>query len=131
VRGTFGFVATAGACAIAVGLGIITATVLGVDAFRSTQGPDRTPALYLLFGGTLTGVLLAAGTAWWLLGPIQSAYRRGGLAMVCGFATVLAMLVCIPIHQLFGRSGLLVLLAGCALASAVLGRGARRLRTGA
>jgi cation transporter-like permease len=108
---------------------VITATVLGVDALRSGQ-PDRlNPALYLLFGGTVGGILAAAGTAWWLLGPIESTYRRGGLAMVCGFATVLLMLICIPVHQFLGRSGLFALLAVCLVAGALLARRARRLGT--
>ena len=47
--------------------------------------------------------------------------------MVSGFATVLLMLVCIPINQLLGRPGLLVLLGVCVLAAALLTRRARRL----
>jgi hypothetical protein len=131
VRSTFGFVAAVGACAIAAGLVLISATVLGVDALRSGQNPDRTLLFCLLVGGTLGGILTAAAAAWWLLGPIQSTYRRGGLAMVCGFATVLVMLICIPLYQLVGRSGLLALLGGSAIASALLGYQARRLGAGA
>jgi hypothetical protein len=110
---------------------IISATVLGVDAVRSGPNPDRTLLFYLIVGGTLSGILAAAAAAWWLLGPIQSTYRRGGLAMVCGFATVLVMLVCIPLYQLLGRSGLILLLAASAIASALLGHQARRLGAGA
>jgi hypothetical protein len=125
--GTFGFVAAVEACAVTVGLVIITASVLGVDALRSGQPAGPNSALYLLFGGTFAGILAAAGTAWWLLGPIQSTYRRGGLAMVSGFATVLLMLICIPVHQFFGRAGLLALLAVSTVAAALLARRARRL----
>jgi hypothetical protein len=49
--------------------------------------------------------------------------------MVCGFATVLLMLVCIPVHQLLGRTGLLGLFALCTVAAALLARHARRLGT--
>jgi hypothetical protein len=129
--GTFGFIAAVGACSVSLGLVIISATVLGVDALRSSQTPDRTLLFYLLVGGTLSGILAAAVAAWWLLGPIQSTYRRGGLAMVSGFATVLLMLVCIPLYQLSGRSGLLFLLGASAIASGLLGRQARRLGAGA
>jgi hypothetical protein len=129
--GTFGFIAAGGACAVSLGLVMISATVLGVDALRSTPNPDRTLLFYLLVGGTLSGILVAAAAAWWLLGPIQSTYRRGGLAMVCGFATVLVMLVSIPLYQLLGRSGLILLLAASAIASALLGRQAHRLGAGA
>jgi Na+/H+ antiporter NhaC len=126
--GTFGFVAAVGACAVSLGLVVITATVLGVDALRSGQS-GLNLALYLLFGGTLGGILAAAGMAWWLLGPIESTYRRGGLAIVCGFATVLLMLICIPVHQFLGRSGLFALMAMCTVAAALLARRARRVGT--
>jgi hypothetical protein len=127
VSGTFGFIAAVGASAVSIGLVVITATVLGVDALRSGQPDDLSPALYLLFGGTLCGILAAGSTAWWLLGPIESTYRRGGLAMVCGFATVLLMLICIPVHQLLGRTGLFALLAIGTVAAALLARRARHL----
>lgn len=128
--GTFGFVATAGACAVALGLVVITATVLAVDLLKAGREASLNPALYVLFGGTLVGVLAAAAMAWWLLGPIASAYRRGGLAIVCGFATVVLMLVCIPVHQLWGRPGLLGLAAVCLLIATLLGRRVRRLVLG-
>jgi hypothetical protein len=127
VKGTFGFVALVEACAVSFGLMIITRTVIGVDAMRAHADSGLNPALYLLFAGTLGGVLGAAGVAWWLFGPIISTYRRGGLAMVSGFATVLLMLICIPVHQLLGRSGLVVLFSLCLLAALLLGRQARRL----
>jgi hypothetical protein len=125
--GTFGFIAAVAAGAVSVGLVIISATVFGVDVLRSGGPANINSALYLLFGGTVTGILAAAFTAWWLLGPIDSTYRRGGLAMVCGFATVLLMLICIPVHQLTGRAGLIGLTALSAVAAVLLGRRARRL----
>jgi hypothetical protein len=128
-RGVFGFIAAMAACAVLLGLVVITASVLAVDALGLRGAPNPNPALYLIFGGTFAGIAVAAGAAWWLLGPIQSTYRRGGLALVCGFATVLAMLICIPIHQLVGRPGLIALLIVCVLGSAFLARRARRLGT--
>ena len=125
--GTFGFVAMAGAAGISAGLLIIAGTVLGVTAVRTDQ--DLRPAFYLLTGGTLAGVVAAAATVWWLLGPVQSTYRRGGLAMVAGFATVLTMLICMPIYQLLGSAGLLGLIALSAVTSLLLVRRARRLGT--
>ena len=107
---------------------VVTATVLLVDALRGeAQQENLTLRLYLLFGGTLSGVVLAGWAAWRLLGPIASDYRRGGLAMVSGFATVLLMLICIPINQLLGRTGLILLLTLSAIAATLLGRRARRL----
>lgn len=120
--------ATVAACALSAGLTVVTATVLLVDALRGGEYPENlTLRLYLLFGGTLSGVLMAAWAAWRLLQPIASTYRRGGLAMVSGFATVLLMLVCIPVNQLLGRSGLVALLALSATASILLAKRARRL----
>jgi len=125
-------VATVAACALSAGLTVVTATVLLVDALRGGEYPENlTLRLYLLFGGTLTGVLMAAWAAWRLLQPIASTYRRGGLAMVSGFATVLLMLVCIPVNQLLGRSGLVALLALSATAAILLAKRARRLGAGA
>jgi hypothetical protein len=119
------------AAAVSSGLVLITATVLGVDALRSGENPNLNQALYLLFGGTLGGILLAAAAAWWLLQPIGSTYRRGGLAIVCGFATVLLMLISIPVHQLAGRPGLFALLGMYGGTALLLGRRARRLGAGA
>ncbi len=111
---------------------VITATVLLVDALGNRASPESlAPRLYIVFGGTLVGILTSAWVAWSLLGPIASDYRRGGLAMVSGFATVLFMLVCIPINQLLGRSGLIGLLALSVLSAVLLGRRARRLRASA
>jgi Na+/H+ antiporter NhaC len=124
---TFGFIAAVGAAAVSIGLGVITATVLGVDALRSGQAAGVNSVLYLLFGGTLGGILAATGTAWWLLGPVESTYRRGGLAMVSGFATVLLMLICIPVHQFLGRTGLFALLGISMMTAALLARRVRRL----
>lgn len=123
-----GFLAAALACAVSAGLLVVTATVLLVETLRGGAQPESlTLRLYLLFGGTLGGVLIAAGAAWRLLGPIESVYRRGGLAMVSGFSTVLLMLICIPVNQLLGRTGLIILLVLSAIAAALLGRRARRL----
>jgi hypothetical protein len=126
-----GFVAAVLACAVSVGLGVITATVLGVDALRNERGPvDAGLSFYLLVGGTLSGILAAAWAAWRLLAPVESAYRRGALSMVCGFATVLLMLICIPVNQVLGRTGLLLLLGLSGLAAMTFARRARRLGAG-
>ena len=113
---------------VAFGLAVVSLTVLGVDFLR-TQTPAATPQagapLYLLFFGTLTGLVVAGLLAWRLLAPILSLYRRGGLSVVSGLATVLAMLLCIPVHQLAGRVGLATLAVLAALASLLRARRAR------
>jgi hypothetical protein len=105
-----------------------TATVLLVDVLKADTSTDNlTLRLYLLFAGTVGGIVIAAGAAWRLLHPIPSLYRRGGLAMVSGFATVLLMLVCIPINQRFGQPGLLATLGVSGIAAALLALRTRRL----
>lgn len=120
--------AAALAGAIAIGLVVVTATVLLVDLLKAGAHADNlTLRLYLLFGGTVGGIMAAAGAAWRLLQPIPSLYRRGGLAIVSGFATVLLMLVCIPIHRTFGQSGLVVTMGLSGIAAAALAVRSRRL----
>jgi hypothetical protein len=125
---TIGFLAAALGGAIAIGLVVVTATVLVVDMLKSgAYRGNLTLRLYLLFGGTVGGIVAAAGAAWHLLQPIPSLYRRGGLAIVSGFATVLLMLVCIPIHQIFGQTGLFVTMGLSGIAAALLAVRTRRL----
>ena len=126
-EGTFGFVAAAGSGGVSAGLVVVIATVLTVDALRPPDQSDRTLLLYLLSGGTLAGILVAAAIAWTLLEPVQSTYRRGGLAMVAGFATAVVMLICIPVYQLLGRAGLAGLLVLSAGVSILSWRRARRV----
>jgi hypothetical protein len=130
--GPFAFVATSMVCAVSLGLLIITATVLGVDALRSQSGASNVDrSFYLLVGGTLGGIFLAGYASWRLLDLIPSTYRRGGLSLVCGFATVVLMLICIPVHQLLGRTGLYLLLGVCGVVAALLGRRATSARMSA
>ena len=124
-RGPLGFVAMAVLCAVSFGLLVITMTVLGVDVLRASQGDNLDLTFSLLVVGTLSGILLASFSAWRLLAPL-SAYRRGGFSIVAGFATVLLMLICIPVNQLFGRPGLVLLLFLFGLAAWGLSRSLRR-----
>jgi hypothetical protein len=127
VSGPFAFVVAVVGSGASVGLALITATVLAVDSLRSPGSAVRPDAsFYLLVGGTLAGLFLAAFTCWRLLAPVGSAYRRGALSIVCSFATVLLMLVCIPVHQSLGRLGLLCLLVLSSLTAALLAHRARR-----
>ncbi len=125
-----GLAAKAVGSAVALGLAVVTATTLAVDALRPSSGgaPDLGAPFQLLLWGTLGGIAIAGVVAWRLLAPLPSAYRRGGLSLVSAFATVIAMLVCIPVNQTLGRPGLVALIALSLAISALL---ARRARTAA
>ncbi len=125
--GTLGYLAAAFACAVSTGLTVITGTVLVADALRS-RSADQELRFYLIAAGTLGGLALAGFVGWKLLEPITSTYRRGGLALVAAFATVVLMLICAAAFELFGRAGLLGLLVLSATASAWLTLQTRRLR---
>ncbi|MFL5546664.1 MAG: hypothetical protein ACJ8AQ_03810 [Gemmatimonadales bacterium] len=131
MNGPFAFVVSGVGAGALVGLAIISGIVLGVDWLRSgSQTPQLNASFYLLVVGTLAGILAAAFSAWRLLAPVGSVYRRGALSIVCSFATVLLMLVCIPVHQLLGRIGLLGLILISGLIAALLAHRTRRLATG-
>lgn len=124
------FLAAALASAVSAGLTAITATVLLADALRGRNGSANLEfRFYLIAAGTLAGLVLAGFVAWQLLKPVSSAYRRGGLAMVAAFATVILMLICTAVFEFFGRTGLLALLAISALTSTLLAFQTRRLKS--
>jgi hypothetical protein len=131
VNGPLAFVVSGVGAGALAGLAIISGIVLGVDSLRSgSQAPQVNASFYLLVIGTLAGILAAAFFAWRLLRPVGSLYRRGALSIVCAFATVLLMLVCIPVHQLLGRIGLLCLIVISSLTAALLAHRAKRLAVG-
>lgn len=122
--------ATSVGAGLSAGLALIGATVAALSASRpppGTVGPALGTPLYLLAAGTLGGLVLAGVIAWRLLEPIHSTYRRGGLALVSAFATVLGMQVYPLLDAALGAPALLataVVAAGVAL---LLFRRARRL----
>ena len=131
MNGPFAFVVSGVGAGALIGLAIISGIVLGVDSLRSgSQAPQLNTSFYLLVIGTLVGLFAAGFSAWRLLAPVGSVYRRGALSIVCSFATVLLMLICIPVHQLLGRPGLLGLILISSLIAALLAHRARRLTIG-
>jgi len=115
---------------LSAGLALVGATVAALDAVRPPPGtadPALGAPLYLLAAGTLGGVVLAGVVAWRLLAPLDSTYRRGGLALVSAFATVPVMLLYQPLDAAFGTPALLAAAALAAGAAWLLSRLARRI----
>lgn len=123
-------VAAALGAGLSAGLALVGVTVAAIAALRPPAGstePSLGAPLYLLVLGTLGGLCLAGVVAWRLLAPLESTYRRGGLALVSAFATVVVMQLYRPLDAAFGVPALL---AAATLAGAlawILARRARRL----
>jgi hypothetical protein len=124
-----GLAAASAGAGMAAGLAVISSTVVAVGMIRgpSAGTPDLGAPLALLLAGTFGGLLLAGIITWQLLARIASTYRRGGLALVSSFATVILMLVTMPLNQAAGRAGLLGLAAAAAGIGLLLAKRARRL----
>jgi hypothetical protein len=109
--------------AVLLGTAVALFVLWGVRLLVAGAAPSDVPvgggpALVLLLGGTLLALLASAGTAWVCLTPIDSYYRRGGLALVCAFATFVMSVLAAPLHHFFGQGALLGV-AGGALAGAL------------
>ena len=125
--------ATALGAGLSAGLAVVGATVAALDAMRPAPGAGDAAVgapLYLLAAGTLGGLVLAGVVTWRLLAPLDSTYRRGGLALVSAFATVPAMLVYPPLDAVLGTPALLAAAALAAVAFLLLSRRARRMAAG-
>jgi hypothetical protein len=123
-------VATALGAGLSAGLALVGATVAATAALRPPPGttePALGAPLYLLLFGTLGGLVLAGVVAWRLLRPLQSTYRRGGLALVSAFATVVLMQIYRPLDAAFGVPALLVAAALAGVLALLLAWRARRM----
>jgi len=107
--------------AVLLGTGTIAVVLWKVRALQS-GGPATPPGQFgppgiLLALASVGGPAGAAFAAYALMSPIKSYYRRGGLAIVAGFATVaLALSTTVPIDHFYGPTALLGLAAFCAVA---------------
>jgi hypothetical protein len=122
------------AAAIALGTAIAALTLFGVQAMLAGTPASDTPvtsgpAPLLLLAGTLGALLLSAAVAWHKLRPVDSYYRRGGLAMVSAFGTFVMAVLATPLHHFFGAAGLLGLAGVAGLLGLVLVRGPRAARS--
>jgi hypothetical protein len=104
-------------------IALVLLTVRLLVARDSTGGAvDQGAAPIVLLGGTLAAMVASALAAWVRLAPIGSYYRRGGLAIVCGFGTFVVAILAAPLHHFLGSNGLAGLAAVSLLGLAVLGR---------
>ena len=123
-------VATALGAGLSAGLALVGATVAATAALRPPAGttePALGAPLYMLFFGTLGGLVVAGAVVWWLLRPLESTYRRGGLALVSAFATVVLMQIYRPLDAAFGIPALLAGSAVAAVLALLFARRARRM----
>ncbi len=106
----------------------LTQTFLVIGSTAQTVAQVNPNAGYVNFMvyGTVVGLGFVGLTAWRLLAPIPSTYRRGALSMVAALGgTSFAMIATLVLYQLWGRMALIAL-AFVALALALwLGRRAR------
>jgi hypothetical protein len=115
------------AISVLVGNGLIAVALWLVTTLLAEAPASDVPVVvgmpyYILVGGTLIGIVVAGVTMWGLLSPVNSTYRRGGLAAVAAFATAAGMLVAMPVNHLLGRSGLLGLVVIYGLGALLLSR---------
>ena len=115
------------AAATALGTALAALTLFGVRALIGDTPASDTPvttgpAPLLLLAGTMAALLLSAGVAWHLLAPIDSYYRRGGLAMVSAFGTFVMAVLATPLHHFLGPIALLALALFAGATGLVLAR---------
>ncbi len=114
--------------AISAGTTVVALTLWGVQNLLAGSPPSPTPvtrgpAPLLLLLGTVGALCLSAGVAWHRLAPVDSYYRRGGLAIISAFGTFLVAVLAAPLHHFAGASALLGLAGAGLLAAAWLSRG--------
>jgi hypothetical protein len=89
-----------------IGAAVACVTALGFEMLGPRTPTPSAAHVVLLLMGMVGGPLLGALITFWLLAPLASPYRRGGLAVVSGFAAFVAMFAGMPVHQAFGQAGL-------------------------
>jgi hypothetical protein len=104
-----GFAISLGSAVAGLVLWIVRQLVGGAPAPEDAAPPGAAAAL--LLWGTLLALGVSAAAAWHRLEPIGSYYRRGGLSLVCGFATFIVAVLAAPLHHWLGSPGLLGLVA--------------------
>ncbi len=92
------------------------------------DGKPSDAVVNLLLLAWLGGAALATAAGFSLMRPLTSLYRRGGLSIVAGFATLVVSFVTQPVDGLLGRPGLLGLAALAIVLCLLLARSIARER---
>lgn len=100
----------------ALGAGLVALVLAGVrDLLKDAPASDTPtlsgPALPLLLWGTFGAICLACLVTFLRSDRGQTPLRRAAMAMAAGLGTILAAMLAAPLHELAGRTGLLVLAA--------------------
>jgi uncharacterized membrane protein YoaK (UPF0700 family) len=116
--------------AIGLGTALAALTLYGVQALMAGAPASDTPVVsgpapLLLLTGTLAALGASAAVAWLRLRPVESYYRRGGLALVSAFGTFVMAVLATPLHHFFGPAALLALAAAAGVAGFLLLRDRR------
>ncbi len=123
----------------AMGFGVlfglaVTAALLWVVRtvqLSTPQPADAKPSeaiVNLLLLAWLGGAALATAAGFSLMRPLTSLYRRGGLSIVAGFATLVVSFITQPVDAMFGRAGLVGLTAIATALALLLARSIARRR---
>lgn len=105
------------AAGAATGAAVITAGLLILRTIQHGRVTETQDAGFTLLAAALAAIIAAAVTGWSLSGGIEETWRRGVVATLSVFGTVMLSLVAVPADLLAGRGGLagyLVLLVGAA-----------------
>lgn len=105
------------AAGAATGAALMTAGLLILRTFQRGRVAETQDAGFTLLAvAVLVAIAAAAATGWWLSRGIEEAWRRGVVAALSVFGTVMLSLVAVPADLLGGRAGLagylLLLVAG-------------------
>lgn len=80
------------------------------------------PTAVVLFAGTFLACFAAAIATWRVMAPVRNTFRQGMLAMVSFFASFVLSVVTMPVDRAFGRTGLALLCLGALTLALLLNR---------
>lgn len=125
-----GLAVTSVLAAVAAAVAWFSILTFMVSGLRPTSGLAQvdTGAAYvnLFLYGLLGGLMFTGATAWFLMSPIDSSFRRGGLSIVAAlFGFLVSMGVTFLTNELLGGTALLGVAVISLVVAVALGRRAR------